>query len=67
VTKRINEVRQTPAQPVWQRGYYDHVVRDEDELNRIREYVSANPERWPFDPEEPSAIAVDDEPETWDL
>ena len=30
----------------WQCGYYDHVVRDEHDLARIREYIRLNPERW---------------------
>jgi putative transposase len=45
-TKRINEMRGTPGAPVWQRGFYEHIVRDEDDLNRIREYIAGNPERW---------------------
>lgn len=31
---------------LWQRGYYDRIVRDEDELNRVREYIRLNPDRW---------------------
>jgi REP element-mobilizing transposase RayT len=67
VARRINQARQTPAQPVWQKGFYEHVVRNETELNRIREYISCNPERWPFDPDNPAAVASVDEPEPWDL
>ncbi len=36
-------------EPVWQRGYYDHIVRDERELNAIRTYIQANPQRWAED------------------
>ena len=36
---------------LWQRGYYEHVVRDEADLHRIREYIQANPSNWEFDPE----------------
>ncbi|MCG8606797.1 hypothetical protein MJD09_17660 [bacterium] len=39
VTKHINEMRRTPGNPVWQRNYYERVIRDEDELNRVREYI----------------------------
>jgi REP element-mobilizing transposase RayT len=39
---------------LWQRGYYDHVIRDEDDLERAREYVRTNPIRWALDPENPS-------------
>jgi REP element-mobilizing transposase RayT len=44
VTARsINRIRNAIGKPVWQRNYYERVVRDEDELNRIREYIRANP------------------------
>ncbi len=32
--------------PVWQKSFFDRVIRDEDELNRIREYIWQNPEKW---------------------
>ena len=41
-TKRINEMRGTPGAPVWQRNYYEHVVRDEADLDRIRKYIADN-------------------------
>ena len=43
---------------LWQRGYYEHVVRDEVDLERIREYVATNPARWSSDPENPAGLAV---------
>ncbi|MDA8414334.1 MAG: hypothetical protein M0023_11190 [Desulfobacteraceae bacterium] len=46
VTKRINELRDAPGVPVWQRNYYEHVIRDEADYNRIAEYISTNPQRW---------------------
>jgi REP element-mobilizing transposase RayT len=39
---------------LWQRGYYDHVVRDANDLARIREYIATNPIRWALDPEHPA-------------
>jgi len=45
VTKRINGLRNTPGVPVWQRNYYEHIIRDERDLNCIREYISNNPMR----------------------
>ena len=45
-TKRINAKRGTPGQIVWQRGYYDRVIRNADELNRIRLYIQSNPDMW---------------------
>lgn len=49
VTCRVNTVRNTPGAPVWQRNYYDHIVRDDRDLNRIREYIVSNPARWAED------------------
>ena len=49
--KRINEMRNSPIVPLWQRNYFEHVVRDEKELNRIREYIINNPARWDEDEE----------------
>ncbi|MGE5215476.1 MAG: transposase, partial [Chloroflexota bacterium] len=54
-TKRINDLRRTPGQPVWQRNYYEHVIRDETSLNRIRESITGNPARWNCDRENPAA------------
>lgn len=46
VTRRINRIHNTPGATVWQRGYYDHVVRNEHDLERIRRYIRENPARW---------------------
>ncbi|MSQ13286.1 MAG: transposase [Dehalococcoidia bacterium] len=48
-TKQINQVRHNPGSPVWQRNYYEHVIRDQAEFNRIREYIAANPFQWSND------------------
>ena len=32
--------------PVWQRSYYDHIIRNQDDYNMIAEYISDNPRRW---------------------
>ena len=44
-----------PAQSarLWQRNYHEHVIRDEEELSRIRQYIRDNPSRWGDDPENP--------------
>jgi putative transposase len=52
--RKINALRGTPGAAVWQRGYYEHIVRNDADLERIREYISANPLRWPFDRENPA-------------
>ena len=49
MTKQINELRGTPGKPVWQKNYFDRVIRNEDELNRIREYIIYNPAKWAKD------------------
>jgi len=49
VTKQINALRQTPSIPVWQRNYYEHIIRSEPELNRIRRYIRDNPGNWAYD------------------
>jgi len=52
--RRINFLRQTPAIPVWQRNFYDRVVRNKHELHRIRNYIEMNPTNWPQDEENPA-------------
>ena len=47
--RRINEVRGTQGVPIWQRSYYEHVIRDEADYQRIAEYVAENPRRWSED------------------
>jgi len=59
-TKRINEIRGAPGLPVWQRDYYEHVVRNEEELDRIRQYIAGNPTCWDQDRENPSYRPRDD-------
>ncbi len=51
VTVRINKYRKTPGARVWQRNYWEHVVRNEYELNNIREYIRNNPSEWDSDAE----------------
>jgi REP element-mobilizing transposase RayT len=57
-TKRINEYRGTPVAVVWQRGFYEHIIRNEESLNRIRQYILDNPMRWAFDRENPVVRAT---------
>jgi hypothetical protein len=53
VTKRINTFRNNPGCPVWQRNYYERVIRNDDELSRAREYIVNNPMKWALDKENP--------------
>jgi REP element-mobilizing transposase RayT len=43
---------------LWQRNYYEHVVRGEKEMNSIREYIANNPLQWELDRENPSRTIV---------
>lgn len=60
VTKRINLTQQHLDGSVWQRNYYEHVIRDEKSLNRIREYIATNAPRWDLDRENRQATGKDD-------
>lgn len=46
VTRRIRVQLSNPDLCVWQGRYYDHIIRDEQDLNRIRAYIALNPARW---------------------
>ena len=48
-TKRINLIRNTPGTPVWQRNYYEHVIRNEEELLQTQKYIQENPLKWDLD------------------
>ena len=50
-TKQINILNHTPGAALWQRNYYEHVIRNDDDLRRIREYICNNPLRWALDRE----------------
>jgi REP element-mobilizing transposase RayT len=47
---------------LWQRDYYEHVIRENESLNRIQQYITDNPSRRAFDRENP--VATRPEPET---
>lgn len=51
--RRINAMRATPGTSVWQRNYYEHIIRDDAAFDRIRQYIIENPARWADDPENP--------------
>jgi putative transposase len=59
-TKRYADGVKTQGWPafhgrLWQRNYYEHVIRGEESLNRIRRYIENNPASWAFDEENPRA------------
>jgi REP element-mobilizing transposase RayT len=47
-SRRINVLRKIPLS-VWQRAYYEHIIRNDDELHAIRKYIQNNPLSWQFD------------------
>ena len=49
VTRQINLVRQTPGAAVWQRNYYEHIIRDEPSYEKIAAYILNNPRQWEAD------------------
>ncbi|MBX0331447.1 transposase [Oscillochloris sp. ZM17-4] len=45
-TRTINRMCGTPGARVWQEDYYEHIIRDEADMDRIRRYIAENPSRW---------------------
>lgn len=56
-TKHINKHHNTPGKRIWQKNYYDHVIRDDIDLQRLCQYIQNNPRKWELDqlhPDNPS-------------
>lgn len=53
-TRKIDHHRNTPDTPIWQRNYYEHIIRNETALAQIRQYITDNPRRWENDPLPPN-------------
>jgi len=49
VSRRINLARCTPGKPVWQRNYWEHIIRDEKDLTNAQAYILNNPAQWEND------------------
>lgn len=45
-TREVNVLRNTPGASLWQPRYYEHIVRDDADMERIRRYIVNNPARW---------------------
>ena len=52
--RRINALHNTVGAPFWQRNYYEHIIRNQSALDRIRQYIADNPARWSEDLENPA-------------
>jgi putative transposase len=56
----------TPFQGrLWQRNYYEHIIRNERALERIRDYILTNPLHWHLDRENTHAIGINSLEEEW--
>ncbi|MBW4053973.1 MAG: transposase [Proteobacteria bacterium] len=54
--KRVNQLRVNPGCPMWQRNYFERVIRNEDDLSKAREYIVNNPMKWELDKENPANV-----------
>ncbi len=53
--RNIKQFSSTPfVRRLWQRSYYEHVLRDEEEVARVRQYIRDNPLNWETDEENPN-------------
>jgi REP element-mobilizing transposase RayT len=55
-SRKINKLRNRKGVSIWQRNYYEHIIRNEKEMNKIREYIINNPLQWDLDKENPENI-----------
>ena len=60
-SKTINEMDGTPGRKILQRGFHDHIIRNEIELNLIRNYINDNPKTWAEDENNPENIRKNNE------
>jgi putative transposase len=52
-TRKVSASRGVPGVPIWQRNYYERILRDEDEMQRIQDYIEINPVFWEEDEHNP--------------
>jgi REP element-mobilizing transposase RayT len=50
---------------LWQRNYYEHIIRNEGDLDAIRRYIACNPLRWHLDRENVLATGTDPSETEW--
>jgi REP element-mobilizing transposase RayT len=55
--RRVNVIRGVSGTPVWQRNYYERIIRDDHELQNVRRYIAENPAHWDDDSENPRVSA----------
>jgi REP element-mobilizing transposase RayT len=59
-SRRINHFLNSPGTPVWQRNYYEHIVRIQAELDAIQGYIQENPLKWEIDQDNPVILPLHD-------
>ena len=52
--RRINRIRKSTGASVWQRDFYDDIIRNQRHLEAVRQYIRNNPTNWPHDTENPT-------------
>lgn len=57
-THGINQLRKIQGTSIWQRNYYEHIIRSESSLQETREYIANNPAQWANDRENPHAVGA---------
>jgi putative transposase len=57
-SRQINSLRER-QETIWQRNYYEHIIRKEESLHQIREYIETNPLHWHIDHENPEIARAD--------
>jgi len=57
-SRTANRISKQSAGSIWQRSFYDHVIRDESELQVIRQYIIDNPRQWELDRENPKRKGI---------
>ena len=54
-------MKKTHGNSLWQRNYYEHIIRNEKSLNTIRRYIKFNPSMWAYDSDNPGATRLSTE------
>jgi REP-associated tyrosine transposase len=62
VSKTIRETLKASGIPIWQRNYYEHVIRNPDDFKKTSAYIRLNPARWEFDLHNPNRNGSSDLP-----
>jgi len=57
-SKQIHILTKKPYLTIWQRNYFEHIIRNENELNKTREYIKSNPSIWERDRNNPTNLRI---------